>query len=352
MNGKPIINELNNGVLSSIHAMPLKNLTSDNGESFAINRNLFEKAYQPPVNYSLAQTTKSFFQRRSPAIDHGFVIDGPKSVRQKKWIGGNRDASSIIMHKRMNTTGSSMTKTGPQSYNTTNDKNPRIEALARVRGGGARVPLKVVNRPATFYLDPLSIPKYFRVVSAGLKAVSSGVVNVSGSGSSANGVSPGFYSCKSNTDVGVPIATISNGLFGRSYNLLTINRTTGAMTTTLFDVFGSLSQANYLASILNSLTNLYMVILATYDEPRNSQGSFLPSNLITAIQQCGGSSNFGSSTGSPPGILNYRGAYVLVGIPGIGTGKGTQYYIGDTTEEGDPNAALDVRFSVLRGEYQ
>jgi hypothetical protein len=238
--------------------MPLKNLTSDNGESFAINRNLFEKAYQPPVNYSLAQTTKSFFQRRSPAIDHGFIIDGPKSVRQKKWIGGNRDASSIIMHKRMNTTGSSMTKTGPQSYNTTNDKNPRIEALARVRGGGARVPLKVVNRPATFYLDPLSIPKYFRVVSAGRQAViptgysePNGVVNVSGSGSSANGVSPGFYSCNSNTDVGVPIATFSNGLFGRSYNLLTINRTTGATTTTLFDVFGSLYQANYLASILN-----------------------------------------------------------------------------------------------------
>jgi hypothetical protein len=94
-----------------------------------------------------------------------------------------------------------------------------------------------------------------------------------------------------------------------------------------------------------------MVILATYDEPSLTDigGSFLPSNLITAVQRCGGSSNFGSS---PPGILNYRGAYVLVGIPGIGTGKGTQYYIGDTTEEGDPNAALDVRFSVLRGEYQ
>ena len=60
MNGKPVINQLNNGVLTSTNAMPLKNTTSDNGESFAIDRALFEKAYQPPFNYALKQTTKSF----------------------------------------------------------------------------------------------------------------------------------------------------------------------------------------------------------------------------------------------------------------------------------------------------
>ena len=61
MNGQPIRTEINNGVLSSTNAMPLKNLTSDNTPSFSNNRQLFQKAYQPPADYSVRQTTRSFF---------------------------------------------------------------------------------------------------------------------------------------------------------------------------------------------------------------------------------------------------------------------------------------------------
>ena len=100
MDGQPIRTEINNGVLSSTNAMPLKNLTSDNTQSFSNNRQLFQNAYQPPVNYSLRQTTRSFFQRSTGALPHGYVVDGPKSVFQKKWIGGNRDASQTAMRRR------------------------------------------------------------------------------------------------------------------------------------------------------------------------------------------------------------------------------------------------------------
>ena len=137
----------NNGVLNFTNSMPMKNLTSDNDSSFSLNRMIFNRSYQPPVNNWLNQTTKTQIERQSPGIQHGFIIDGPKSAIQKKWIGGNRDASDIIYRKRMNTTGAVIKTSGEQSFKNPTDNNPRIEALARVRGGGARVPPKVANRP-------------------------------------------------------------------------------------------------------------------------------------------------------------------------------------------------------------
>lgn len=154
MNGQPIIQGLNNNTLDVKNAMPLKNLTTNNEQSFEIDRKLFNKAYQPPVNFSLAQTGRSFFQRQTPGIQHGFIVDGPKTALQKKWIGGNRDASQTAMRRRMNTTGQTNQKTGPQSFTESNNNNSRIDALARVRCGGSRVPLKVANRPITYSLTP------------------------------------------------------------------------------------------------------------------------------------------------------------------------------------------------------
>ena len=151
MDGQPIRTEINNGVLSSTNAMPLKNLTSDNTQSFSNNRQLFQNAYQPPVNYSLRQTTRSFFQRSTGALPHGYVVDGPKSVFQKKWIGCHRDASQTAMRRRMNSTGASMTATGPQSFNTINDTTTRINALARVRCAGSRVPIGVTHKNVTSF---------------------------------------------------------------------------------------------------------------------------------------------------------------------------------------------------------
>jgi hypothetical protein len=141
--GRPIINQLNNGIIKAARAMPLKNLTSNNEQSFEIDRKLFNKAYQPKMNFAIPQISRSTVQRSAPAIQHGFVIDGPKTALQKKWIGGNQDASKVTMNQRRRATGTIMNNTGPQSFNTTSDNTVRIDALARVRGGGARVPVQV-----------------------------------------------------------------------------------------------------------------------------------------------------------------------------------------------------------------
>jgi hypothetical protein len=148
--GKPILTVLNNGVLRSTNAMPLKDLTSDNDASFELSRKLFNKSYIPKPNFQIAPIGRSFFQRRAPGIEHGYIVDGPKSVQQKKWIGGNRDASSITASRRKSTTGAVITYAGPQSFVNIKDNNSRIDALARVRGGGACVPPKVSNRPVNY----------------------------------------------------------------------------------------------------------------------------------------------------------------------------------------------------------
>lgn len=146
MNGIPIIRGINNNILNFKNAIPLKNPTTNNEQSFEIDRKLFNKAFQPTVNLSLEQNGNSVVQRESPGIQHGYVVDGPKTVLQKKWIGGNRDASQTTLRRRMNTTGQTIQTSGPVSFNAGNDNNPRIQALARVRGSGSRVPPKVTNR--------------------------------------------------------------------------------------------------------------------------------------------------------------------------------------------------------------
>ena len=173
-------------------------------------------------------------------------------------------------------------------------------------------------------------------------------------GFSANGISPGFYSYTSTNPIEAPIANLTLSNFVRSYNVLTINRITGDTTVSNYDVFGG-TGAIALTNYLNSLTSSVIVVIATFDEPKTDGLSLsLPANLITAVQRCGGSINFGSK---PSGIINYRGAYVLLGIPYIGVGNGIEKYVGQSildnmlNEVGDPNAAVDLRFSVLNGNY-
>jgi hypothetical protein len=145
-NGKPILTELNNGITKATNGMPLKDLTTDYQSSFEMNRTLFTKSYVAKPNFRSMTLGKSIIQRNAAGIQHSAVIDGPKTVLQKKWIGGNRDASSIVANRRKNTVGQIMNFPGPRSFVNVSDNTTRINALARVRGGGAHVPMKVTHK--------------------------------------------------------------------------------------------------------------------------------------------------------------------------------------------------------------
>ena len=155
-NQQPVPQESNNGVLYSSNSMPMKNITSDNDSTFSLNRMYFRRSYLPPQNYTVDKSTHSTIQRDSPAIQHSFIIDGPKTALQKKWIGGNRDASQIIANRRINSVGvgSLNSAAAPFSYTTTNDPNAVREAKHRVRSGGSVVPAKKIHKyanPPIFY---------------------------------------------------------------------------------------------------------------------------------------------------------------------------------------------------------
>jgi hypothetical protein len=310
--GRPILTQLNNGIINAANAMPLKDLTSDNTASFELTRKIVNKSYQPPINYMTASAGRSFFQRRSPAIEHGFVVDGPKSVQQKKWIGGNRDASQITANRRKKSTGQIMTFSGPQSFTNPRDDNPRIDALARVRGGGATVPPKIASRPVTYSTSPPTV-QYYRIISAGLNSTTlpAGSANATGyiqySSSTAYNVSPGIYNYTNLNTTQVPLYNvIPKGNFGRSYNVFIIDKATSTSSYRSFDVFGLYTNATAMANYLNSLPSTVLVVIATFDEPSKTDSNINQkpitdnTEFISAMKNCGASNNFGNSVGCHP----------------------------------------------------
>lgn len=120
----PIRTQINNGILSANRAMPQKALTSNNENQFALDRN----QYAETVN----NTTTV------------------KQYAQKKWIGGNRDASQVAMRQRVNAVGNGSLNAAkkPMSFETIADNNTARQAVQRARSGGAVVPAKKTSKHA------------------------------------------------------------------------------------------------------------------------------------------------------------------------------------------------------------
>ncbi len=121
-------NGINNGTLNAVKAMPQKDLTSDGTSSFAMARRQYAEVY-PVINQS--------------------------TNKQKKFIGGNRDASSVVARRRATEVGVGTLNASkvPMSMTGVRDINDTNSALRRVRAGGAYVPPKKTNHYAA-NVDP------------------------------------------------------------------------------------------------------------------------------------------------------------------------------------------------------
>ena len=115
------IHNLNNGILQNVNAMPMKDSTSDNTSTFSMGR----------LNYVSSFTTQSSAQNP-----------------QKKWIGGNRDASQTTTNRRVGAIGLGSMTSAPNSFVSNSSKNTVNDALRRVRGGGAVAPPKKAASPS------------------------------------------------------------------------------------------------------------------------------------------------------------------------------------------------------------
>lgn len=112
----------------------------------------------------------------------------------------------------------------------------------------------------------------------------------------------------------------------RGLSLTVIARDTLVVnSTTNYDVYGSDTNCNTLATTLNALGSDKIVILTSYDAIR------INATLNTAIQRCGGSDCL---------ITDARNPFAFIGIPGIGKNNGLFALYG--LEAADPYAELST----------
>lgn len=127
---------------------------------------------------------------------------------------------------------------------------------------------------------------------------------------------------------------------GNGYNVWTINRTNGAVTSLgSFPVNISTAQAMNLATTLDGLDDSVVVVISTFGNPLPNR---LTGGLPAALYRCGASASiFGKS--------NFReeSAYILVGIPGVTEGRGFECYSG--AKDNDTFAYSLMRFKLLGG---
>jgi hypothetical protein len=130
--------QLNNGMLTAVNAMPQKDSTSDGQNSFSMGRMIYNKAnfINGPQYVSGINTGRT---------SSNTILNAQNTVVQpinKKWLG-NRDASQITNNRRNVAMGTSInTRITPLSFETHSDINTTNDALRRVRGGGAVAPPK------------------------------------------------------------------------------------------------------------------------------------------------------------------------------------------------------------------
>jgi len=135
----PILNDINNAKSTARMAMPIKDITSDGTASFELNRKLFIKSYINPLTNPNTAGNATIGRSALGLNSNQVVINGPAVAQQKKWIGGNRDASQTAMRRRVQQSGKVIANVNKQPVSFVSDKDNNVtrQALSRVRGGGA-----------------------------------------------------------------------------------------------------------------------------------------------------------------------------------------------------------------------
>jgi len=146
--------DINNGALKAIKAMPLKDSTSDGTSNFEMNRRIYEKTYTTTLtNLQILSALKKPYFGQSGI--RPTVFDGTSAPIQKKWIGSNnRDASQVTTNRRTYSVGTGTLNYANQlmSFTTYKDVNVVNDALRRVRGGGTVAPPKKAASPSHTYV--------------------------------------------------------------------------------------------------------------------------------------------------------------------------------------------------------
>ena len=139
------INNINNGALTAIKAMPQKDSTSDGNGTFEMARTTYNKQNQYIPRTQQIQQSHNHYSSHSNPNQVSRTSSDIVTSKAGKWFG-NKDASQIIANKRINAVGKgtvlSTYQDAPLSFTTYKDINTTNDALRRVRAGGAVAPPK------------------------------------------------------------------------------------------------------------------------------------------------------------------------------------------------------------------
>jgi len=132
---------IQNSVLKSRNAMPLKDMTSTDDSDFSIDRYKYNR-----INQFIPQNQIPVTHADVDGNSYKNTVLSDKKDYKKKWYG-NRDASQIVANRRVNSVGSGSMNAAnkPLSFVSDNDRNTQRDARKRVRSGGAVVPAKVTH---------------------------------------------------------------------------------------------------------------------------------------------------------------------------------------------------------------
>ena len=127
---------------------------------------------------------------------------------------------------------------------------------------------------------------------------------------------------------------------GRSYNVMVLNRSNGdVISFETFDVHndgpGNTAEALRLAAFLDSLDKSVIVVIVTWDEPKSNMTT---TALVDSLVRCG------ATRYTLLHKVYYRGAYILVGVPGDDTVWGIEYVAG--TKDSDPASELAINVAL------
>lgn len=209
-------------------------------------------------------------------------------------IGGwSLDADSIYRGTKNNTSGGYTSASGSVTIGSTGLRGLKWRLDAT--GGGAIAGSNIVWDAAGNVTFSSAVSLLW--TNAAVNAANSGKLYVRGTGLNHSATRKVVLNGKVISESG-----------SRGLSLTVIARDTLVVnSTTNYDVYGSDTNCNTLATALNAMGNDKIVILTSYDAIR------INATLNTAIQRCGGSDCL---------ITDARNPFAFVGIPGIGKNNG------------------------------
>lgn len=144
-------NTINNSILTSKNAMPLKNTTTTDDSVFSIDRNKYTRTYEIVPQNNVSTNHSNISNNGAQTIigqnmKFNTVASNMKDLK-KKWYG-NRDASQIVANRRVQAVGNGSMNAAniPLQFVTKFYPHTIFETRRRVRSGGATVPAKVTHK--------------------------------------------------------------------------------------------------------------------------------------------------------------------------------------------------------------